>query len=80
MKSLNLTNIAIYDNNGHLKGNDVGRHWTMEFQHSGSRGFGIDTNVKVSKSIFDVQGEVKLEKNTCWIFECCGQGKDTIWG
>ena len=44
----------------------------MEFQNSGSRGFGINTNVKVSKSTFDVQGGIKLAKNTCWIFECRG--------
>ena len=60
---------GLYDNNGRLIRNDMAGHWTMEFQHSGSRGFGIDINVKVSKSIFDVEGGVKLAKNTCWIFE-----------
>jgi hypothetical protein len=36
--------------------------------------------VKVSNSIFDIESGMKIEKNTCWIFDCRGHGRDNIWG
>jgi hypothetical protein len=57
----------------------IGGNWSLEFQHVGGRGHGFDTTVKVSKSIFDLQDGLKIRDRTCWIFECRGYGRATVW-
>jgi hypothetical protein len=53
--------------------------WSLEFQHVGGRGHGFDTAVKVSKSIFDLHDGLKIRDMTCWIFECRGYGRASVW-
>jgi hypothetical protein len=69
---------GLYNSNGHfIQGEGLGM-WSMEFHHVGSRGLGIDTKVKVTNSIFEVQDGVKMARNTCWMFECRGHGSSTV--
>ena len=63
---------------GKLVQGDSGGSWTLQFQHVGGRGNGIDTAVKVSKSIFDVEDGLKIVNRTCRIFECCGYGRMSV--